>query len=237
MRIIQGTNVDLINPFPIGEVKRTYGWNHCYRSLVETDDTPNTQEHFLQFMTQTLQNCPSWGIVDKNHITNIKHEAPLVGVIIFEPIVVPATNVVRNGYFHVATARKAWRTGLVDEAGRLAIQEIFQEIPTLLRVSGYMVEKNFPARSLCKRLGFTYEGLVADMFMREGKPENMVLFGLTRREYECLNSSEDCLDQTQPSKTPMNKQVPLPIQSTTNLVPLPINPLPIQTSQDTIQTS
>jgi RimJ/RimL family protein N-acetyltransferase len=203
MRIIEGKNVDLINPFPLKEVKRTYGWNHCYRTLTETDDTPNTQEHFLSFMEGVLQVCPSWGIIDKNHLTSLKHEAPIVGIIIFEPCVVPGTTVIRNGYFHVATARKAWRTGLVDEAGRLALREVFSEIPTLLRVSGYMLEANFPARSLCKRLGFKYEGLVEDMFLRDGEPKNMVLFGLTRREFNlCHNSSEDYLGQTQKLQTP-----------------------------------
>lgn len=203
MRIIEGTNVDLINPFPIGELGRTYGWNHCYRSLVESDDTPNTQEHFLQFMAQSLMSCPSWGIIDKNHITNQKHEAPLVGIIVFEPAVVPGTSIVRNGFFHIATARRAWKENLSEEAGRLAINEIFNEVPTLLRVSGYMVEKNYPARSLCKRLGFKYEGMCEDMFVRGGEPENMVLFGLTRRNYLCQNSSEGSLEPIQlPKQAP-----------------------------------
>jgi hypothetical protein len=163
----------------------------------------------------------------------------LVGIIVFEPTVTPGTTVIRNGYFHVATARKAWRTGLVDEAGHLAISEMFKEIPTLLRVSGYMVEKNFPARSLCKRLGFTYEGLIADMFMRDGKPENMVLFGLTRREYECLNSSVESSGVIPPTKIPTPKQetleplnqVEVEDQPPTDLVPQP------PTSQVIIQTS
>jgi len=188
-------------------------------------------------MKDQLSVCPNWGIIDKNHTTNIKHEAPLVGIIVFEPVCVPGTQIIRNGFFHVATARKAWRTGLVDEAGHLAIEEIFREIPSLLRVSGYMVEKNFPARSLCKRLGFTFEGLAEDMFLREGKPENMVLFGLTRRKFECLHSSVGYLEPTQSSQTPISKPPVLDNHSQVEEVnPIVDQPLP-PISQDTTPIS
>jgi RimJ/RimL family protein N-acetyltransferase len=220
MNVLSGENVDLIFPFPISEIRRTYGWNHCYRTLTESDDTPNTPEVFVPYMERIIQTVPSWGIIDKNHITNIKHEAPLVGIIVFEPSFLPNSEVIRNGFFHVATARKAWRTGLVDEAGLLVLKRLFAEIPTLNRVSAYMIEKNFPAKALCKRVGFKFEGLMEDAITKNGCEENMVLFGLTRRNYNlCLTSSEGSLELTprlQPLVIPKMdpSQTPEPVNST-----------------------
>jgi RimJ/RimL family protein N-acetyltransferase len=230
MNVISGKNVDLIFPFPMSEVRRTYGWNHCYRTLTETDDSPNTPEVFVPWMESVIASVPTWGIIDKNHITNIKHEAPLVGIGIFEPIVSPNSAVVRNGLLHVATARKAWRTGLVDEAGFLGIKTLFEEIPTLLRISAIMVEKNFPAKALAKRLGFKFEGLIEDGICKDGNPENTVMFGLTRRKYtlwaqqwedpsgvqsvECSGASSEALAKMDPQvdlKVPVEPAADLPL--------------------------
>ena len=190
MNVTFGENVDLIFPFPLAEAKRAFGWSHCYRTITETDDNPQTQELFVASLENTIRTIPTWGIIDKNHITSLKHEAPLVGIGIFEPQVVPGTGVIRSGIFHVATARKAWKTGLIDEAAHLVIQNLFSEIPTLLRVGGIMMEKNYPAKSLAKRVGFKFEGILEDAILKDGKPENLALFGLTRRNYRWDNKLE-----------------------------------------------
>lgn len=178
MNVIEGVNVDLISPFPVSEARRVFGWMHCYRTLTESDDTPNTLEDFIPYFQSILGLCPSWGIIDKKRITNSQHEAPLVGVGLYEPASI------RHGFFHVATARKAFKTGLVDEASQLVIKEIFEKVPTLTRIGGYMDEKNAPAKGLCRRMGFKFEGVLEDMVVRNGAPQNTVYYGLTRRRYE-----------------------------------------------------
>lgn len=185
MNIISGSNVDLISPFPVSEVRRVFGWNHCYRTITENDDTPNTIDEFTTHMHGILAVCPSWGIVDKNHITNNSHEAPLVGIGLFEPAGP------RAGYFHVATARKAFRTGLIDEAGELVIKTLFDGVPGLLRVGAYMDEKNAPAKALCRRLGFKFEGVCEDAILQNGQPKNVAYFGLTRRSWICRHNKQE----------------------------------------------
>lgn len=185
MQVIEGQNVDLISPFPITEVPRTYGWMHCYKSVVETDLSPKTQEDYLPYMAELLGRCVSWGMIDKNHLTNSKHEAPLVGLLLFEPLL-PWT-----GYLHIATARKAWRTGIADEAVELGIKECFQNIPSLTRLSAYMHQRNAPAIGLAKRHGFVFEGLFHDMIVQNSEPANLVYFGLTRRNWQCPSLQSD----------------------------------------------
>jgi RimJ/RimL family protein N-acetyltransferase len=145
-------------------------------------------------MQEYLPLCGSWGIIDKNHITNIKHEAPLVGILIYEP----ASN--RTGYMHVATARKAWRTGMIDEAVEIVVEQIFEGIPSLTRLGAYMFEKNSPAISLAKRHNFKYEGTFHDVVVQNGEPANLVYFGLTRSNWQCLKHlSAPHLDSQVPS--------------------------------------
>ena len=85
MRIIPGSNVDLISPFPEKEVQRLYGWLHCYRTLTECDDSPKGPEATCEFLLRDFRECVTYGMIDKNHLTNIKHEAPLVGAGSFAP--------------------------------------------------------------------------------------------------------------------------------------------------------
>lgn len=183
MQIIEGRNVDLIAPFPLGEIKRIYGWTFCYKTLCEADFSPKTQEDFVQFMSGLLPNVLSWGIIDKNHTTNIKHEAPLVGVVMFEP------SSPNTGYFHVATARRSWKTGLVDEAVELVIEKLFEENPTLTRLGVCVLRRNAPAISLAKRHKFQYEGTLRDVVTQGGEPQDMVSLSLTRRDWLCHKQS------------------------------------------------
>lgn len=177
MNIITGENVDLIAPFPPGETRRVFGWNYCYRTFQESDDVPTTQVAFTEHIDGVLGVCPSWGIIDKHRVTNQRHEAPLVGVVLYEP----AGH--RAGYVHFASGRKAFKMGLVDEAMRDVIAAIFAAQPDLLRVGMYMDEKNSPVKWLAKRLGFKFEGVCRDMVIREGMLRDMVYYGLPRREW------------------------------------------------------
>lgn len=224
MRIIEGNNVDLISPFPINEVTRTFGWMHCYRTFVESDDSPKEIEDYVRYMNAYLGGVFSWGIIDKNHLTNVKHEAPLVGLITVEPVIAPWNGNPRSGVLHVATARKAFRTGLVDEACLLVLKVMFEELPTVSRVSASMLEKNHPAKGLFKRLGFKFEGILQDAVMQANSPSNLVLFGLTRRNYNLWQPHQE-QDQD-------GYSIPLEAQSeesqeVSSELPLKISPQPL----------
>lgn len=180
MRILEGTNVDLIEPFPTSQVQRAVGWLHCYKTLVTTDDGPQTDEDFAHCLMEmiTRPTTRSWGLIDKHNKLNIHHEAPLVGFIIFE------RTGRRNGYCHIATTRRAWGSGLIDEAIRIGMVDTFESDPDLLRISTFVMNTNSPARALLKRIGFVYEGTLRDYSMQNGEPRPISHFGITRREWE-----------------------------------------------------
>lgn len=177
LNIISGENVDMISPFPAPEARRVFGWSHCYRTLSESDDTPTDEATFTERILGLMNQCPTWGVIDKNRLTNSKHEAPLIGIVIFEPIGL------RAGYLHFASARKAFKMQLMDEALELVVRFLFEQHHLLLRLGAYMDEKNGPAKYLFRQLGFRFEGCFEDAVLHLGVPKSVAYFGLTKRAW------------------------------------------------------
>lgn len=177
MQIITGSNIDLITPFPLAETKRVFGWNHCFYTFSKNDDVPQEQQEFTEYIQQILTIYPSFGIIDKHQLTNTKHEAPLVGLVIFEP----ASS--RQSYLHFATARKAFKLGLVDEAVELAVTTMFQSNTNLYRLGAYLDEFKGPVKYLLKRIGFQFEGVCKDIVSQGGELKNLIYYGLLKRDW------------------------------------------------------
>lgn len=184
MKVYPGSDVDLLEPFPLKEISRLVGWLHCFKNIIHSDDSPQTDEALMEYFTNYFQqpNVRSWGLIDKNNKVNINHEAPLVGFGAFEFAGAPSG--ARNGYFHCATTRKAWGSGIIDEAARIAFGTVFAEHPDLLRVSSFVINNNYPARKLAQKLGMRTEGVMNDAVLQGGVPKPLSHFGLTRREWD-----------------------------------------------------
>jgi RimJ/RimL family protein N-acetyltransferase len=146
-----------------------------------TDDGPQTDEEILEYLRGSISRVVSYGVIDKNNTLSIKHEAPIIGMITFEPATI------YNGYFHVTSRRKAWGSGLMDEAGKVAIQDIFENIPSLTRVSAAVLNNNSPAKGIAKRLGFKQDGMLPDFLMSKGSVMSVAHFGLTRVSWNEMN--------------------------------------------------
>lgn len=177
MRIIEGEYVDLIDPFPKKEVHRVYGWMHCYRTMTESDITPKGPDEFDRYFNALLDVVVSYGVIDKQNLTNSRHEAPLIGLITFEP------HTIWNGFVHVASSRKAWGKGLMDEAGKLVLKDLFTNLETLQRLSAWIFKNNIPAQHYVIRAGFRKEGVLRDFIVQDGLPKTIYQYGLTRRDY------------------------------------------------------
>ena len=202
MKIYTGLDIDLLEPFPEKEIPRLVGWLHCFKSVIHSDDSPQTDEELIEYFTAYFRNSNvrSWGIIDKHNKVNIHHEAPLVGFGAFE--FATASAGARNGYFHCATTRKAWGSGLINEAYRLAVNTIFSENPSLLRVSSFVINNNYPARKLALNVGMKLEGVMQDAVLQGGIPKPLTHFGMTRRDWisriaaEALKVPDDVQDVT-----------------------------------------
>ncbi len=191
MKVYPGLDVDLLEPFPITEIHRLVGWLHCYKTIIHSDDSPQTDEELIKYFSSYFQqpNVRSWGLIDKNNKINTHHEAPLVGFGAFEAA--GPLDTARNGYFHCATTRKAWGAGIIDEAAKVAFEAVFAESPSLLRISSFVINNNYPARKLAQRLGMKIEGVLEDAVLQQGIPKPLTHFGLTRRRWETQKALND----------------------------------------------
>lgn len=182
MKIIEGRDIDLITPFPTKELRRVFSWMRCYKTITETTGFPKTEDEFAARLA-AMTNVTTFGIIDKNNFLGMRHEAPLIGIYMFDQ------DKLNSGNVHVACTRKAWGSRLVDQAGQLLAEHLFRYLPDLTRISVSVLASNAPAKALAKRLGFRYEGCLRDAILVNDLPANMALFGLTRTDWndETLN--------------------------------------------------
>ena len=184
MDVIQGTDVDIITPFPVMAFPQAAQWMHCYKTIIFDDSGPQTDEEVERDMRQvcSLPNVKSFGIVDKNNLTASKTSpTPLVGLYIFEQLTP------YNGYAHVATNRRAWgekltKPALAEQAGKLCAGYLFEKDPRLQRISIAIMAANRGANSLATRLGFHKDGYMKAMKCSKGAPVDIIHFGLLRDE-------------------------------------------------------
>jgi len=190
MQIIECPNVDLISPFPEHEVPRLRKWMYCYKSLIIDDSRAGTEEQFEKYLHESILSpaMKTFGIIDKNNITQSWHEAPLIGFVSLE------RTSPYNAYFHVASSRSCWGKGLMDEAGMAVLKLVFEsDDPTLQRVSAAILDKNSPAKGLAYRCGMVKEGKFPAFILQNGQPMTVVHFGITKDRW-----NELCQWQSQP---------------------------------------
>ena len=183
MQMIECPNIDLISPFPEGEVPRLRKWMYCYKSLIIDDSRAGTEEEFGRYLHDSVVSptMKTFGIIDKNNITNSWHEAPLIGFVAVE------RTTPYNAYLHVASSRSCWGKGLMDEAGMAVLKLVFEaDDPSLLRVSAAILDKNNAAKGLAYRCGMVKEGKFSNFIMQNGQPLGVVHFGLTKERWQQL---------------------------------------------------
>ena len=235
-RVIEGEKVDLISPFPEREIDRLYGWLRRVRTELGGDASPKSRKDTIAFYKQGLSspNIISYAIVDKGNITSGKTDTPLVGFVAFEG------QGGLNGYLHIALTKKANDERLIDESIRLAVGELFNGFPSLLRISAIAAQSNWLVREIADRVGFRTEGVCEDFYTYKGEPRNVVHYGLTRRRFDELcrslhqqsdRLSEPSEEQVEPSVPVLESAVPF-LEQPVDLVlkvdrPKPGEPLPL----------
>lgn len=177
LRLIEGQDVDLIEPFPLAEVRRLVGWTHCFRTTFIPDGVPKDEKSLIEFYSNSLAAARSWGVIDKNNNLGYRHEAPLIGCFILEH---PAN--LSNGYLHITSTRKAWGSGLLAEAAKLVIEAAFATEANLLRLSSMIITSNAPAKQFIKSLGFRQDGQLKDYITQNGVPKAISHFGLLKNQ-------------------------------------------------------
>ena len=174
MKIIEGTTVDLIEPFPTNQLDRLWRWTKMVKLMTALDGSPQNEEDFVKFMEAALPLCRSFGVIDKDGALGFHHEAPIIGFIMFEPM--PPCSM----YAHIASSRRAWGTDLMKEASELAIKELFATEPGALRISAVIPAFNKRALAFARKVGLHKDGFFQNAATIKGKPISLVHFGIIR---------------------------------------------------------
>jgi RimJ/RimL family protein N-acetyltransferase len=172
MTPLRGNLVALYEPFPVlTSWASLYEWLHGCDTICESPAFPKDREEFRSIIAEGLRGMRSWGVY------RIDTDA-LIGTLIFEPLGT------MGGKTYVASRRAAWGRGYMDEAGRLAIDEVFTRDPNLSYILGMVVANNAPARSYNERLGLRLKNVIPNYTVSVGKPRDMLMYEMTREAWE-----------------------------------------------------
>jgi RimJ/RimL family protein N-acetyltransferase len=189
--VIEGDRVLVVEPFPLREAHRIFSWMKAFKTVIQTDYSPRTKKEFVDEFKSVYNNVRSFAVIDKNNTLDNK-PIEIVGSIIFEP------QGRTNGFLHVASRISAFGSRVIDEAGEIVIQELFNSNPELTRLSAVTHYKNNMAASLAKRVGFVKEGKIEDMIVQKGEPKAVVWFGLTRKNWERRCQEKELCHSSEP---------------------------------------
>ncbi|HLR61041.1 MAG TPA: GNAT family protein [Lentibacillus sp.] len=90
----------------------------------------------------------------------------------------------RNAWLSLGVGDEANRNkGYGREVLRLALGFVFREL-NLHRVQLTVFENNKRAIAAYEKCGFTHEGGYREYLIRDGEPEDMLIFGILRREWQ-----------------------------------------------------
>jgi RimJ/RimL family protein N-acetyltransferase len=86
------------------------------------------------------------------------------------------------GELHIICRRDFWGRERTDAAAVLAMGDVFAY--GAIKVMGVAFAENKQVRAMLKRLGFSREGQLRKHTLHRGRPVDVMLFGMTKQEFE-----------------------------------------------------
>lgn len=163
-------NISIQRDFPKSALPDFYQW-------IKNDPTPvrkMTVEQFVQYYTAELERSLSWVIlvdgVPKGIVTG---EAFGQGG---DPTPVDCSGT-------IALAPEVRGQRVLQYYLPIAIEEMFELWPQVNRISTMLIQSNWPERKLLEKLRFQHEGTLREATELDGKLHDLVIYGLTRKDY------------------------------------------------------
>lgn len=157
-------SIDITEPFPEWAFPLAWGWVEKRLGQIADDFFPRTPGEFVErYFSRYSRTLALW------------KDGSLSGVIAFEqasPIVVTA---------HILLSRRLW--GSPAEELRQAAKLLFESQPEIIRIQAFIPAWNRLAVAMVRRIGGEVEGVLRACTLRDGKPADAVLMGLTREEF------------------------------------------------------
>ena len=163
------------SPFPFEALPRVWSWMRPFREKVSDDFSPQTLPEFLEAMAAKWESVRSWAVYG---------DAELGGLITFEQLT-PWV-----GTAHFLLKQQFHARGIAVKAARAAAAEIFER-ETIGKLVFYPLAGNLAIGSLLCNIGARREGRLEAHTVCGGKPTDMCVYGLTKREFNEHASRSD----------------------------------------------
>lgn len=160
VRATYGKLITLTEPFPPSRLADFHHWLASYPLIARAAEFPGDLADFERRIRE-CRNLRTWAVWDRTD--------DLMGILITEPVGVMGARC------YVASSRKAWGKGLLDEGARLAIGQSFEAAPGLAWICGIVAAKNAPANSFNQRVGMNLKNILPEL--------GLLHYELTREEW------------------------------------------------------
>ena len=156
--------------FPICALPRLWKWAQDCRHQFADDFSPKTLDEFVAHWNRLVQSGHrSWGVFA---------DGELGGALTSNRI-----NPIRAD-IHALFRRALWGRGIAAEAFRAVLTELFDD--GVLKISSACFADNHSVLGLVGKLGFEREAKLRAHTLRDGKPADQVLVGLTAERFKRL---------------------------------------------------
>jgi RimJ/RimL family protein N-acetyltransferase len=162
--VIEGEKVNLVSPFPEANICDMHRWMRT-AMIAQTDDCPQDPAEFEARTREVLAGLQSWGVIDKT-------DGAVIGVVLIEPVGMLGAK------SYIASARRAWGKGLMDEAARMVMKEVFGSGAT--HIQGWVLENNAPSKAFSKRIGMRLKNILPGHTMQGGRLRDVHVYEVTR---------------------------------------------------------
>ena len=155
------------SPFPAHAYFQLYDWSLPVWKLIASDDTPKDREGFVEFEIGITDDSSvkTWGIWRGDELGGF------VSAIRF-----PQRRWIAQ--LHCVFKKSFRGDATTGAAGKQICQELFDD--KVLKIEMWVFSDNHAIKGLISRLGGRVEGTLSAQVMRDGKPIDMVVYGLYR---------------------------------------------------------
>jgi RimJ/RimL family protein N-acetyltransferase len=160
--------IDVTSPFPFEALPRVWKWIEPFRSKVSDDFAPQSLTAFIQYMSLKWERQKTWAVYG---------DGELGGLIVFErinPWLGTASIVLKPDF---------QGQGIAVKACRIAVAQMFEQVG-IGKVDFYLLAGNYAIGSLLITLGAKREGTLESHTLRNGKPTDLWVYGLTKASFE-----------------------------------------------------
>lgn len=170
-----------LRPLTLEDVDTIYAWSQDDEFCLSNGWSLGLSHQKIKVWWIALLKTPTSVMVRQG----IMHGGQLVGFVELSHI----NPILQTASFGIAIgARDLWGQGLGTQAGRLMIQQGFQEMG-LRQIHAEVHMPNVRSLALMKKLGFRKTGVLKEHEVYRGQPSDVVLFALDRPDSTC------CVDQ------------------------------------------